>query len=91
MDLTEIRRLATEYSFAELDELVKEMSEKEGDAIINDPRRAELFNSLVKAESVRTLIDQGMSVPDAIRELGRRMRSAVGYEREIDPGRNNER
>lgn len=78
MDLKEIRELAAKYSVAELDSLVEEMLRTEGDALQSDAERSELFNSLVKAETVRGLMDQGMSEGEAIRELGRRMRVALG-------------
>jgi len=78
MDLTEIRRLASSYSFDQLEDLVTHMTENEGEALYTDPERAEMFNTLVKAEIVRKFVDEGMSLPEAIRELGRRMRSVVG-------------
>lgn len=78
MDVKEIRELAAKYSFDELERLVEEMLSTEGEALQTDPERSELFNSLVKAESVRKFMDQGMTQGEAIRELGRKMRSALG-------------
>lgn len=78
MDVKEIRELAATYSVEELERLVEEMLATEGDALISDPNRSELFNSLVKAEAVRKYMDGGMTQGEAIRELGRRMRTALG-------------
>lgn len=78
MDVKEIRELAAKYSFDELEQLVEEMLSTEGEAIQTNPERSELFNSLVKAEAVRKFMDQGMTQGEAIRELGRKMRSALG-------------
>ena len=77
MDLKEIRDLASRYSVDELDHLVEDMLRTEGAVLQTDPKKAELFNSLVKAETVRKYMDQGMSQNEALRELGRRMRDAL--------------
>lgn len=78
MDLKEIRDLASRHSVDELDHLVEEMLRTEGAVLQTDPEKAELFNTLVKAETVRKYMDQGMSQNEALRELGRRMRESLG-------------
>lgn len=78
MDVKEIREFAAKYSVDELERLVEEMLSTEGDLLRTDPERSELFSSLVQAEAVRKYMDQGMTQGEAIRELGRKMRSALG-------------
>ena len=78
MDIKEIRELASKYSVEELDTLIEEMLRTDGPSLQTDSSQADLFNSIVKAESVRKYMDQGMSESEAIRELGRRMRDALG-------------
>ena len=82
MNQPEIRELAAEHSVLELDRMIQGMITEDPDGIVNDPLKAEHFNSLVKAKTVRELVEAGLSVHEALRELGGRMRKGIGKERE---------
>ena len=78
MNLKEIRTFATDFTVEELDQRARTMMAKESEEIIIDPIKSERFNSLVKAKTVRSLIDSGLTLREAIRELGRTMRKSIG-------------
>ncbi|MCB0713960.1 MAG: hypothetical protein KDD67_16665 [Ignavibacteriae bacterium] len=81
MNLHDIRELASTYSLAELDQMISTMATTEAETLLTNPAISERFNTLVKAKTVRELTDSGMSVQDALRELGGRMRRGIGRER----------
>jgi hypothetical protein len=78
MNLPEIRQLAQTFSVAELDAMARHMLEEHPEEIVEDPRLSSRFNSIVKAKTVRGLMDKGSDIQAAVRELGRTMRSTVG-------------
>ena len=78
MNLHEIRELAAAYSAAELDRMIESSLAVDPEGIITDPLKSERFGSLVKARTVRLLMESGLPLHDAVRELGRTMRNGVG-------------
>ncbi|MGE3802773.1 MAG: hypothetical protein AB7H80_17290 [Candidatus Kapaibacterium sp.] len=81
MNLHDIRELASTHSLAELDHMISAMATADAETLLTDPAVSERFNTLVKAKTVRELTDSGMSLHDAVRELGGRMRRGIGRER----------
>ncbi|WP_456400667.1 DUF6952 family protein [Persephonella sp.] len=84
MNIKEIKQLAEKFSPQEIEECINqtlkigkpklEGCELNGDVV-------EILNTLAKAQTVRELMDQGMSEIEAIRELARRIRKIQGLEK----------
>ena len=80
MNIKEIRELSIRFTKEQLELCIlqtvqngKNECEIEGEVI-------EVVNILAKAQTVRELMDQGMSQMEAIRELARRIRKVQGAE-----------
>jgi len=76
MHIGEIRELARRYSPDELEDCINRQLAEGSNPCDENGSTEEIINVLAKAEFVRTRTNDGMSLGEAIRELGRRIRAA---------------
>ena len=76
MHIGEIRELAKRYSPDELEECINRQLAEGTNPCDENGSTEEIINVLAKAEFVRSRVNKGMSLGEAIRELGRRIRAA---------------
>jgi hypothetical protein len=74
MDLKVIREIAKRYSPEQIEGCITEQMKTGMNVCLTDEGSEKIINELSKAEVVRDLMDHGMSLADALRELARRMR-----------------
>ncbi len=84
MNIKEIKELAKKFTPEQIEECIDQTLKigkptLEGCEVTGDTM--EVLNTLAKAETVRELMEQGMSEVEAIRELARRIRRLQGAER----------
>ncbi len=81
MNIKEIKELAKKFTPEQLDNCITQAIENDGksECYIGDDV-LEVVNTLAKAQTVRELMEQGMSEIEAIRELARRIRKVQGAE-----------
>lgn len=75
MHTKEIRELAARYSAAELDACLNAEITEGVNACHVEGDVGDVVNTLAEAEFVRERVEDGASLPDAVRELARRMRA----------------
>ncbi len=84
MNIKEIKELAKRYTPEEI-ELCIDQTLKIGKPTLKGCEVSgdiiEILNTLAKAETVRELMEQGMTEVEAIRELARRIRKIQGAEK----------
>ena len=84
MDTKELKKLVEKYSAEKLEACIAQQTAMG----VNECRvtgvEDEVMAELSKAEVVRELMDEGRSFAEALRELGRRIRSVYGKEDEPD-------
>ncbi|ACO04896.1 MAG TPA: hypothetical protein DEP48_06495 [Persephonella sp.] len=80
MNIKEIKELAKRFSVEELELCITETIEKGENYCNVTGETLEVINVLAKAQTVRELMEQGMSEIEAIRELARRIRKVQGAE-----------
>jgi len=81
MNINEIKELAKKFTPEQLENCITmAIEQKEGHIQVCDisGEVLEVINTLAKAQTVRELMEQGMSEIEAIRELARRIRLAQG-------------
>lgn len=74
IDIKEIREIANKYSPEEIEGCITKEIETGQNVCLMGEDKERIIGELSKAEFIRNLLDKGMSLPDAIRELARRMR-----------------
>jgi len=74
MDIEEIRELAGKFSPEQIEGCITQQIETGENICLRDESTEKVVNELSKAQFVRELIAQGIDMPDAIRELARRIR-----------------
>jgi len=74
MDIKHIREIAKKYSPEQIEGCISEQVETGKNICLTDESSEKIINELSKAGVVRELMDQGMDLADALRELARRMR-----------------
>jgi len=74
MDIKLIRDIAKKYTPEQIDACITEQIATGKNICLTDSTSEKIIGELSKAEVVRELIDQGMDIADALRELARRMR-----------------
>ncbi len=81
MNIKEIKELAKKFTPDQLENCITQAIETQGksDCYVGDDVM-EVVNTLAKAETVRELMEQGMSEIEAIRELAKRIRKVQGVE-----------
>ena len=82
MNIKEIRELAKKFTPEQLENCITQAIENQGknECYMSDDVM-EVVNTLAKAETVRELMEQGMSEIEAIRELAKRIRQVQGAEK----------
>jgi hypothetical protein len=74
MDIREIKEIAKTYTPEQIEGCITQQLETGQNICLTDGNSEKIINELSKAEVIRGLTDQGMSLADALRELARRMR-----------------
>ncbi|MDQ7055233.1 MAG: hypothetical protein Q9M89_01465 [Persephonella sp.] len=78
MNIREIKELAERFSKEQLENCITQTVENgKNDCEING-EVLDVVNTLAKAQTVRELMDKGMSQMEAVRELARRIRQVQG-------------
>jgi len=80
MDTKELKRLTEKFTLEQLEACIRQQVEKGENACDIVDEHDEVITALSKAEVVRELMEQGMTFPNALRELGRRIRAVYGKE-----------
>ncbi len=73
-DFREIRELANKYTPDEIEGCITQQLETGKNICLTDQTSEGIINELSKASFIRKKIEEGMTLPDAIRELAQRMR-----------------
>ena len=74
MDIKHIREIANKYTPEQIEGCITQQIETGKNMCLTDETSEKIINELSKADVVRELMDQGMNLADALRELARRMR-----------------
>ena len=74
MDIKHIREIANKYTPEQIEGCITQQIETGKNVCLTDETSEKIINELSKADVVRELMDQGMNLADALRELARRMR-----------------
>ncbi|HZV45931.1 MAG TPA: hypothetical protein VFG06_01115 [Thermodesulfovibrionales bacterium] len=74
MDIKHIREIAKKYAPEQIEGCITQQIEIGKNICLTDETSEKIINELSKAEVVRELMDQGMDLADALRELARRIR-----------------
>ena len=74
MDVREIRELTERFSPDQIEQCIGQQIETGANVCLRSESTEKVINELAKAQFIRKLTEQGMSLPDALRELARRMR-----------------
>ena len=81
METKELKKLVEKYSAERLEACIaQQLAKGENECRPGGGPGDEAFADLSKAEVVRELMDKGRSFPEALRELGRRIRAVYGKE-----------
>jgi hypothetical protein len=76
MDIKQIRDIAKKYTPEEIEGCITQQIETGDNVCLTDVNSEKIINELSKAEVIRQLMNEGMGLADALRELARRMRLA---------------
>ncbi len=74
MNIKQIREIAGKYTPEQIEGCISRQLETGENICMKDGDSEKIINELSKAEVVREMTDNGMSLADALRELARRMR-----------------
>lgn len=74
MNVREIRDLAKKFSPDQIEECITQQIETGENVCLRDYSTQVVVGELAKAEFIKKLMGDGMSLADALRELARRMR-----------------
>ncbi len=75
MDIKQIKNIAQKYTPDEIEGCITQQVESGKNVCLTDDNSEKIINELSKAEVIRNLVDEGLSLADALRELARRMRA----------------
>jgi hypothetical protein len=82
IDIKEIRELAKRFTPEQIEGCISDQIVKGQNVCMRTEDAEKTINELAKTEYIRNLVDGGMSLADALRELARRMRlMQKGYEK----------
>lgn len=73
-DFKEIREIAGRYTPDELEGCITQQLKTGKNICLTDQNSEQIINELSKASFIRKKIEEGFTLPDAIRELAQRMR-----------------
>lgn len=74
MDIAELREIARKYSAEDIERCITTQVETGENVCVKGMDTDAIIDELSKAEYVRKLTEEGMSLADALRELAHRMR-----------------
>jgi hypothetical protein len=74
MDIKQIKDVAKKYAPEQIEGCITQQIETGKNICLTDETSEKIIEDLSKAEVIRELVDKGMSLADALRELARRMR-----------------
>lgn len=84
MDIKHIREIARKFSPEEIESCISDQLVNGKNVCHTDATSEKIISELSKAEVVRELIDGGIELADALRELARRMRLVQsGFKKDI--------
>lgn len=75
LHLAEVRALAQRFGPDELEACIRDQLEEGANVCESSGRTEEIVGVLAKAEFVKARMAQGATLPEAMRELGRRIRA----------------
>ncbi|WP_457626074.1 DUF6952 family protein [Persephonella sp.] len=78
MNIKEIKELSVKFTKEQLELCILQTVQEGKNECEIDGEVMEVVNTLAKAQTVRELMEQGMSQMEAIRELARRIRQVQG-------------
>jgi len=78
MNIKEIRELANRFTKEQLENCITQTVENGKNECEINGEVMEVVNTLAKAQTVRELMEKGMSEMEAVRELARRIRQVQG-------------
>ena len=87
MDTKQLKKLTGKFSPDQLQSCIRQQLDKGENACEIVDETDEVITMLSKAEVVRELMNKGMKFSDALRELGRRIRSVYGADEESKSGK----
>lgn len=76
-NMKSLRFIANEYTSSQINQCINEQISDQANKCNIDGETADVVNALARAGVIRELIDNGLSLTEATRELGRRMRSVA--------------
>lgn len=79
IDLQEIKELSKRFTPEQIEGCITQQLETGENVCLRDESSEKIINELAKARFVRSLMDEGLSLADALRELARRMRQAQSF------------
>jgi hypothetical protein len=83
MDIAQIKDIAQKYTPDEIEGCITQQVESGKNVCLTDENSEKIINELSKAEVIRSLVDEGLSLADAMRELARRMRAVqTGFKKD---------
>ena len=74
MSVSEIKKLAAKYTPEQIEGCIQDQVSSGHNVCLTGPAAEEIVGELAKAEFIRDLVDGGMELSDALRELARRIR-----------------
>ncbi len=74
MDTRLIKDIAKKYTPEQIEGCIIQQIETGKNICLKDENSEKIINELSKAEVIREMVNEGMSLADALRELARRMR-----------------
>lgn len=82
IDLQEIKELSKRFTPEQIEGCITQQLETGENVCLRDESSEEIINELAKARFIRSLMNEGMSLADALRELAKRMRQAQSFAKE---------
>ncbi len=79
IDLQEIKKLSKRFTPEQIEGCITQQLETGENVCLRDESSEKIINELAKARFVRSLMDEGLSLADALRELARRMRQIQSF------------
>ena len=77
LEIREIRDLAKRFTPEEIEGCISQQLETGENACLRDESSERVISELAKAQFIRTMMERGMTLPDSLRELARRMRALL--------------
>jgi|WetSurSiteA1Bulk_404760.scaffolds.fasta_scaffold73915_1 hypothetical protein len=74
MNVKQIKEITLKYTAEQIEGCITQQIDTGQNVCLTDKQSEAIINDLSKADVIRELLDKGMSLADALRELARRMR-----------------